>query len=277
MRLTTKIVLGIIAAVFLTATGYICYLSLSYDGEKKTGVILTDETVSIDISGQKIIEIYADTISIKNDGKDKDKHYIIFDGLINIQPAAKEEDKGKIYIPEQLKEYLEISALHDKTILRVKTAELLTDHYKNKIPDPAAIRGINFTIYADSCVDIRSRIGGLRANIQGLKAESINIDIMRGDLNIENCEADIITPTVRGWGHFVMKNSRTKVFNADLDYLQNWRIEQCDIDTENLTGSGNHDVEVPATECRVMNWNPKNEKASLNVSLGSDTARVIFP
>ncbi|SBV97940.1 hypothetical protein [uncultured Dysgonomonas sp.] len=277
MRLTTKIVLGIIAAVFLSAIGYICYLSLSYDGEKKTGLILKEETAGIDISGQKVIEIYADTIPMKDGRGNKDRYYVIFDGHINIQPVTNEGEKGKLEIPEQLKEYLEISTLHDKTILRVKTAELLADHYKNEIPYPAAIRGLNITVYADSCVDIRSRVDGLRANVQGLKAGSINIDILRGDLNIENCEADIITPIIRDWGSFVMKNSKTKVFNADLDYLQNWRIEQCDIDTENLTGSGNHNIILPASECRVMNWNPKNEKASLNVSLGSDTARVVFP
>lgn len=277
MRLTTKIVLGIIAAAFLIAIGCICYLSLNYDGGRKAGLILKEETAGIDISGQKVIEIYADTIPAKDGRGDKDKYYVIFDGLINIQPVTNEGDKGKLYIPEQLKEYLEISTVHDKTILRVKTAELLANHYKNGIPSPAAIRELNFTVYADSYVDIRSRVDGLRANVQGLKAGSINIEILRGDLNIENCEADIITPAIRDWGSFVMKNSKTKVFNADLDYLQNWKIEQCDIDTENLTGSGNHDVEVPATECRVMNWNPKNEKASLNVSLGSDTARVVFP
>jgi hypothetical protein len=273
MRLTTKIVLGIIAAVFLIATGYICYLSLSYDGEKETGVMLTGETTGIDISGQKVIEIYADTIP-KNYQR---RNFVLFDGLISIQPVTKEEDKGMMYMPKQLKEYMEITTLHDRIILHVKTAELLADHYKNEIPEPTLIRGVNFTIYTDSSINVISRLCYLKALAQNLKVESISIDLLRADLYIENCEADTITPAIRDWGSFVMKNSRTKVFNADLDYLFDWRIEQCDIDAENLTGSGNHNVVIPATECRVMNWNPKNEKASLNVSLGSDTARVVFP
>lgn len=274
MRLTTKIVLGIIAVVFLSAISFICYLSLRYD-TGQIELILDDKIASIEIPGQNAIEIYADTIPTK--GNERGINHTIFDGLINIQPAVKEEDKGKLYIPEQLMKYLEVSTLQNRTILHVKTRELLADHYKNEIPDPAVIKGFNVTIYADSCINLKSSLNGLRTNVQNLKAQSINIDIMRGDMNIENCEAETITPIVRDWGHFVMKNSKTKVFNADLDYLQTWTIEQCVIDTENLTGSGRHNIDLPATECKEMNWIPKNKEASLNISLGSDTARVVFP
>jgi hypothetical protein len=53
-------------------------------------------------------------------------------------------------------------------------------------------------------------------------------------------------------------------------------VENCKIETENITGSGNHHIILTKNESKKTNWLPKNEEAKLNIALQGDTTQFIF-
>ncbi|WP_029906818.1 hypothetical protein [Prevotella sp. 10(H)] len=277
MRLTTKIVLGIIIAVFVIAISYICYTSLNYDENMKRGFSLGEEMVEMDVLAQGAVEIRSEIFSEEYRKKhDMSDFYKCCDGNIEIKQSNDKAQIGKIFVPKKLKEYVSYSTENKKLIIDVKIQSLIDDLQESEEKE-SYINDMNFIVYVDSLVNVSSNITGIRASAKDLDAREINLDVTGADLEIINCTADIVRPLIRNWGRFTMKDSKTAALDIDLDHLHNWTIDKCDIDTENLTGSRDYYINLPKSECKVMNWNPKNENASVRVTLGSDTAKIMFP
>jgi hypothetical protein len=53
-------------------------------------------------------------------------------------------------------------------------------------------------------------------------------------------------------------------------------VENCTVETENITGSGNHSIWLTKDESKKINWIPKNKNAKLNVTLPGDTTQFVF-
>ena len=135
--------------------------------------------------------------------------------------------------------------------------------------------GVNYTIYSN-IVDIVCNINNIKVEIRNIKTDIIKI-ITQSEIFVDSCQANLIEPyMINNWRKFSLKNSQVKELNIDLDLMRNWQVENCEIEVENLTGSGTHRVTQPKSEAKIMNWIPKNQDAQLVVTLLGDTAKVIF-
>ena len=275
MRLTTKIVLGIIISIFLLSFGIIVTLLFNAKRDNierfytSSPRILQENIIPVDIEPYKTIWI---------DETDRTSNNNIYPaGSLLLKPAIKEEDKNKLFLPEELLPFTTIISSNDTLIIRLKM-EKLCEKYAPKSGSGhtiCSLQNVNFFLHSNT-VDVICNVQGIKVDVQNIKTDHIKINTC-GEINIESCQAKRIEPYTRNsWNKFMLKNSQVEELNIDLDAMHNWQIENCDIEVENRTGSGHHRADLPKGAAKIVNWIPKNKDARLEVTLYGDTARVVF-
>ena len=270
MRLTTKIILGVIISVFLLSFSAIIYISFQSEGDSNDNILsISQENItSVDIEPYK-------TILIDEEIKEERRNFFPA-GMLYVKPVINEEEMNKLFLPEELLRYTDITSSNDTLIIRLKIDEL----YKKYITAPNRIgmymlHGVNFFIHPHT-VDVICNIGGIKVDIRNIKTDIIHTNT-NGGITIDSCQVNLIEPNMNKRGRLLLTNSQVKELNIDLDNVGNtWQIVNCDIEVENLTGGGQHRVTLPKSEAKIMNWLPKNKSAQLTVTLQGDTARVVF-
>ena len=274
MRLTTKIVLGIILSIYLLALGLIIGFSFTdrvnndwSRNHANRSTISQENRISVDVKPYNTI-----WLDLRHD------YTIVMIGTLHIKPIVNPEEKDKVFLSEELSQFVNIISSNDTLIIRLKEKELDDKYYiKNKKINHTLIDGFNFHVYTDK-IDIINNVSNIKTIIQNVTADRMNFSSL-GDIYIDSCQANIIEPEVRGSDkEFRLKNTQAKELNIDLDWMTyNWSVENCDIEVENLTGHADHDIQFPKSEAKILNWIPKNKDAQLNVTLFGDTARIVFP
>ena len=278
MRFTTKIVLGIFLSIFLLSLGAIIGFSftdrVNYNWTSKGKLSISQENIiSVDLKPYK-------TIRVEKDLYPGDKYNIHLQGTLYINPITASDEKNKLFLSEELFQFSDIVSSNDTLIIRLQIKDLHEKYVANKprkVSHLYVIEGFNFYVHTNT-VDIISNLNGVSIDVRNIKTDKININTY-GNAYIDSCQTGVIEPHVRGWHKsFRLKNSQVKELNIDLDLMAgNWTVENCDIEVENLTGSGKYDVQLPKSEAKIMNWIPKDKDAKLNVTLYGDTARIVFP
>jgi hypothetical protein len=276
MKLTTKIVTGIIISIFLLSIGVIIgisFIDIEKYRQSYTGVSLPR------ISQENIITVEVEpyqTIMVDKELMNDKRDFNPF-GTILIKPIN-EGEKNKLFLPEELLRFTDITSSNDTLIIRLKMDELYEQHYPNKETKSGilyALDGANFFIHSNT-VDVICNMYGIELDIRNMETDRIKINTY-DDVTIDSCHTNLIKPTMSKGGRFLLKNSQVKELNIDLDQIgYGWQIENCDIEVENLTGSGKHRTDLAMSEAKSMNWLPKSKDAQLTVTLHGDTAKVIF-
>ena len=273
MRLSTKIITGIILSIFLLTTSAIIGLSF-IDTEKYERQIRTSDAT---VSQENIITLSVEpfqAIKISYAAKNQREHEIYPFGAMHLQPVMNEEDKNKLSLPEELLRFVDIASSNDTLIIRINMDKIHEQYRPSVMERPMS--GVNFFINT-SMVDVINNAENIKIDIQNMTTEAIHLQT-NGSVYIANCQADIITPRMERSGRFQLKDSQVRELNIDLDQMgRSWQIDNCDIEVENLTGSNRHNVNLPKSEAKIMNWLPKNADARLNITLRGDSAQVIFP
>ena len=271
MKLTTKIVLGIIISIFLLSIGFIIGLSFIDTGEY-SGVSLPsisqENIISVEVAPYQTIRIDEELM--------QGEHDFSFGGTILIKPITNEGEKNKLFLPEELLRFTDIASSNDTLIIRLKMDEQYLSDQKTNRRTLYALGGANFFIHP-STVDVICNLSGIKVDIRNMETERIKINTS-GEVTIDSCQANLIEPSMNRWWAFSLKNSRVRELTVDLDQIGRLGlIENCDIEVKNLTGSGNHRTDLSKSEAKTMNWIPKNKDAQLVVTLHGDTAKVMFP
>ena len=284
MRLTTKIVIGFILSIFILALGFIIGFSftdrINYSRNYNTEDFNPNfERFNISQENITLIEVKPYKTILLESEPDINNEYKYPQGTIFIKPANIPAEKNKLFIPEELSQFLNIISLNDTLTIRLKMKDLYEKYdaisqNKNSL---FSIYEFNLSVNTNT-VDINNNLSEVDIDIRNIKTDKVKINTS-GKLNIDSCQVDIIEPHIRDeHKKFRLKNSQVKELKIDLDYMtSNWMVSNCDIEVENLTGSDSHNVELPKSEAKVMNWIPKNKDAKLSVTLRGDTARIVFP
>ena len=275
MRLTTKIVLSIITSIFLLSFGIIIALLINakknnYYENDFPRIISQENIISVDIEPYKTIWI---------DEEENLKDIQIYPaGTLLLKPAIREEEKNKLFLPEELLPFTTIVSSNDTLIIRLKLEGLHKQYVPTKQMNKHIIHvldGVNFVMHPNT-LDVISNINGIKIDIRNMKTDRIDICTF-GEVNIDSCQVDRINPDMRRGRIFLLKNSQVKELNIDLDQMgSSWIVENCDIEVENRTGSGNHRADLPKGAAKIVNWIPKNKDARLAVTLYGDTVRIVY-
>jgi len=271
MKLTTKIVLGIIAAIFLLSLIFIIGFSftdrVNENNERPDDDISQENITPVEVKPYKTIWLDETRMS--------DEYNVHPTGNFKFRPLINPEDENKLFLPEELLQFADFISSNDTLIIRLKTKEIHDKYSEKKNEKKYLIRqisGFNFSANINA-VNVISNLD-IKIDVKNITTDKISINT-RGEIVIDSCKADIIEPITNC--KLKLKNSQVKELNIDLDVMGNFEVENCNIEVENLTGGKYHHVQQPKSEARTVNWLPKNKEARLQVLLLGDTARIVFP
>lgn len=272
MRLTTKIVLGIILGIFLLALGFIVGFSFTdrknYSYRLDNG-ISQENKIEIDVAEFK-------TVWLDYEPQQHD-YNIHLDGKIRIRPIQAAGENNKLSLSEELKSYTSIISSNDTLIIRINLTPIYEKYnFSKKEYIYSVVDNVDFELTTNA-VDIINNLSGIKIDVKDIKTNNIKFDTS-GDIRIDACEAKQLSPFMRSYYKTLeIENSKITNLNIDCDQIGNWTVKNCDIEVENLTGSNYSNAQLPKSEAKVMNWFPKNKDAKLEITLYGDTARIVFP
>jgi hypothetical protein len=270
MKLTTKIILGLLITFFVGSLAFIIGFSRSerrfYRGSGPQSITFPQDSIATVETGKfRVVRIEDD---------DFDNFYMNGDNCsFRLIPSTAVAEKNPyIQIPASIKDAIDVSNYGDTLTITVKMIDLAQKFGIQGQRPPHIFAGLNITLMAEK-VDVINNFPELPIIVDGCIADSIIIrksDVAR----INNCKAKIVDNG--NIGNLYIDNSRIEVLNVDLDIIYNWQVHDSEIGVENLTGSGHHRVIQRKTEAKIVNWVPKSENARLDVELFADTVAVRF-
>ncbi len=277
MRLSTKIVLGIILSLLLLSLGFI--IGFSFTDRVNYKWDSNDHIKNIPQENMTLVEVNPYRTVLLEMKEGNNEYNVYPQGSLYVGPVTETEKHNHLYMPEELLEYTEIVSQNDTLIIRVKMKNLNDKYYTNEDNRKGRIftqiSGFNFYIYTTDVDAINNGLSRINIDVKEIENNSIKIHSVC-DIFIHKCKTKVIEPS--GNGHICkITESKTQELNIDLDNIStNWIVENCEIDVENLTGSQKSNVQLSKNEAKVMNWIPKTKEAGLNVTLYGDTTKVVF-
>ena len=276
MRLTTKIVAGIILSIFVISIAFIISLSFtdwkkhSYSNYTVNNVELPQDNITgIELASFKTIII--NEVPYDSQGR---KFQVISNSNIYFDPLPEKDNPDMLFVPESIKEYAAINTSAD-TLTIMLDINGLVDRYKPDNSNRNNILGINLR-FSVSNIDIINQMQDLTINLKNIEIDNMMIN-SHGDILIDSCKAQLLIPFIHNsYKSFHMTNSIVKRVNLDMDQMPNWRAENCKIEEENMTGSGTFTTTRDRKEAGNINWIPKNKDAELNIKIQGDTAQIII-
>ena len=288
MKLTTKIIIGIILSIFVITLLHI--IIYSFTDRKYNRMNVSNNYISIPDGNKPCFDVkpYRVIIFSLDRTFDESQYYYMFNndncGLF-INPAPEKEKENTLVVPETLNNFISTQIKWDTLIVKINFDEL---RKKYRIQDEEfennkrttmrygiVVSGLNLYLHSSN-INIINNLDGLRTKIKNIETDSIKIYSM-GHVTIDSCKAILINP-VRG-KDFTLTNSSAKILNIDFDLIQGgWKEENNKINIKNYTGSrDNHEMNIKqdiGCKDEVINWLPKNKDAKLNIRLNGDTAQL---
>ncbi|MDR0575780.1 MAG: hypothetical protein LBG96_17465 [Tannerella sp.] len=278
MKLTTKIISGIILSAFALSLLFIIgfsftdrkYFKRAYNNTITR--IPQDNMMGIEVEPYRVIVLDTE----RPDTENNDAYGFGYDecGLF-INPAATPDKENKLFIPEALHGFISAKTNDDTLTIRIKIDELRKKYKKEDADNYTFFAGINLHLYTSN-TNVINKITSVQTKISNIETDTIRVNAW-GDIHIDSCKAIVINPVLEeNYRKLTVKNSYARTIHLDLDRINNWNIENCKIKEENLTGSNRHSITKHRNESGTINWYPKNKDAELNIKVQGDVTQIIF-
>jgi len=275
MRLTTKIILGIILSIFFITLTFIIGFSFS---DRKNHTYSNSNVIDLPQDNMTGIELAPFKTILINEIPFETKNYYYYgisdncNILFNSAPANSSPEM--LFIPGVLKDFISVNTSNDTLLVTLNLRDL-SEKYRNNEHRFQAISGINLH-FNISNLDIINNSGTLGLHIKNFETDSIKIN-SHGNIFIDSCKALFIDPQIiNSYKDLGITNCDIKRINLDLDKMHNWSIGNCNIEEQHLTGSGKHDIKQHRNEASNIMWTPKNKDAELNIKIQGETTQIII-
>jgi hypothetical protein len=285
MRLTTRIITGIILSIFALALLFIIGFSFTdrkiFNRRQLNTIILPqDHQAGITLPSFKTVIIESEephAMSEAPHAMDKYGHIDIDvrDCNLYIDPVSGENNPEMLFFPESLKDFISTGMSNDTLKIRLDMWNLCRK-YKSEEHRVSYVSGINLR-FVIAKIDVVNKLSDLSITIKNIETDRIKVDSY-GNIRIDSCKAEVIEPLIRsGYHKLIVENCVSHAVNMNLDYVKKWNIkENCTIDEVNYTGSGEHHIIVHRNTSEKMNWLPKKKKAKLNLTIQGDTTQILI-
>lgn len=284
MKCTTKIVLGIIGFVFAFSVIGIIYIAITFDREAlrswryndysaRSFEIPQEDMKSFDLSSFKVLSFKVD----ENAPVDGDKRV---EGNIVLAPAKSKGDKNQLTFTNNISPYVNYEIVGDTLNIRLKHGDICKA-YADSIGDWGSyVRGVTLTLSINNPeIQIISEIPRFGVIANDIDVNKLSVVANECSIVIQESKIGELSASIYregGSGSVFLAKNTINTFNLDLDNVNNWGVKECQIGTENLTGSGNHNTQQSKSEAKIVNWIPKHKDAIMNVSLRGDTTQIKF-
>ncbi len=276
MKLTTKIIFGIILSVFAISLLFIIGFAFTdrkhYQRVYNTAIqIPQDNMTKIELEPYRIIVLDME----RTDTTNEYSYGFSSENCGLFLNRATTNKENKLFIPETLHDFISTKIKNDTLTIGIKVDDLRKKHQKENAGNHTFFEGANLNLYTSNA-NVINKISAMRTSIQSIETDSIKVTAW-GEIQIDSCKATIINPDLKeSYRMLTIKNSYAKTINLDLDRIENYNIEHCVIEEENLTGSKEHSIVQHRNESGKINWLPKNKEAELNIKIQGDTTQIIF-
>lgn len=263
MKRTTYILIGILISLLVLLVAGVFYLSMQKPDSDLYKLTLPDKMARTELNGVRAVKLYV-----------VDSRKVWLEGAcVNVVPST----NGKTGVAYPESDYLKVTQEADTLVICLDLSNYNLPKQKNDYIVPALqANSLQLTIEADAnLVSLSNTIPGMRTQLSGLQLDSLNAYAGNHGLQLDSC----IIQALRVDGDyisFVANKSTLSHLYLDLDVVSNWHVNECDIDTEHLTGSGKHRNNLQKGECRRVLWTPKTDGAELSVTL-AEKGCVIIP
>lgn len=270
MRLTTKIVAGIILSFFLLTITYIIAMSFTDRKDAYEHRISSESKIGLEVKPYK-------TVKITCEPHESEGFFNLFGAFI-LQPKTTDDEANKLFIPEELSRFVVVESSGDTLVINVKMQEIKKAYFDNKALRSNRLFGADFNLYTTD-IDVISDLPEVNIIVKNIETDQIKLNTSSYTL-IENCKADLVEPSVSGrWKMLEVKNSHIKNLVMDFDKIGEWTLtNNTTIEVGNFTGSkDNSKMQFSNQTIRAINWHPKSKDSRLTVTLPGDTARITLP
>lgn len=263
MKRTTYILVGILISLLVLMVGGALYISTQGTDRDIYTLPVSDKMEKSEFPGIRAVKLYTD-----------DSRSIGLHGAhLNVVPAS--DGQVRLSYPES--DYLKVSRNADTLVICLDLSNYdFPGRKKDYILPTLQVEGLQLTLETGAGLTFLSnRIGGMNTEIRGMQADSLTIYSIGDGICLDSCHIRALN--VDGWVAFYANQSAIRHLYLDLDGVHQWTVDQCAIDTEHLTGSGNHRHQLQKRECRQVVWTPKEEDASLSVVLSKKSTFMLQP
>ena len=288
MRLTTKIMTGLILSIFLLSL--LSIIGFSFTDRKNYRRKYPNNSIQIpQAEHQTDINIAPyRVIALETEQTDIASHYYLFKDNTNglfIQPATNAAAENTLFVPETLYDYLSIQTNSDTLTIKIKLNELSEKYgffkeengkLKPSILYGVFISGVNLYLHTSN-INVINTLNEMHTHISHIETDSIKI-YAAGEIHIDSCKAHVIEPRVKpDYRKINVKNSVAQVLILDLDRVNNWNIDNCEIIARHITGSRRYnEIKIAGDERETIVWQPKNENAELHLKFKGNAAQITY-
>lgn len=295
MRLTTKIVFGIIGAIFLASITCIIVLSIGYERKESTRVEELDKQIKesnekkVAISVPSYKNMILDLNISENESEELlDRVRTFIGGCVyftsapidsfNVSlPEDLTQDKKIVLIPETLEAYVKWTIDADGTLrLLLKPSEDLLYPYKER--DYFIYRPkIEIIVLSESIERFCSEVNNINADFKGINANLMEIGTNDGDISISDCNIGTLIPKTGREKKVKITNSKIKDLNVDFSSGLQLNTFQCEIETGHFRGNTDTWNVNGKSDFRKINWVQNDKDKPLNFKLKTDSVTLVFP
>lgn len=263
MKRTTYILIGMLISLLVLMVGGTLYISTQGTDTDIYTLPVSDKMEKSEFPGIRAVKLYTD-----------DSRSIGLHGAhLNVVPAS--DGKVRLSYPES--DYLKVSRDADTLVICLDLSNYdFPGREKDYILPTLQVEGLQLTLETTGAglTFLSNRIGGMNTKIRGMQADSLTTYSIGGEMCLDSCHIRALN--VDGWAiAFNAHQSAIRHLYLDLDGVNKCTVDQCAIDTEHLTGSGNHRNQLQKGECRQVVWTPKEEDASFSVVLSEKSTLML--
>lgn len=254
MKRTTYILIGLLISGLIVIVASIITISLIGKEDTLDKIYLSDENARLRLGRVHTVKV------LVNQGE-PDKR-ILTSGMIAVTSAP--VGKGNISYPKS--ECFKVRQKEDTLLIEVDLSVYATaERYKNS--HFLVVDDLRINLAVDStlkCIVAGGANGAL--HFKGIQSDSLLIRAYNQRVELDSCQFRSFD---LGGAQFSFSgvNSKIKNYYLDLNGVENWTFQNTEVDTEYLSGSGQHTNNLGKGECQRVVWRPYTQDATLQITL----------
>lgn len=271
MKRTTYIMIGMLLAGFAVISGIMFY-SISHGTTREDSYMeIGGEQKTLQLPVCKVVKLAQPSAvwKQKREGIVEAERILSF-GKTPLTVSPTDSLQGSLSLAGDMASFVSITSVGDTALItfdipKEKVAERFQDVRWLEIKSEGMRLNISATVQA-----ILVNTEDMKTTFSNFRCDTLSFQ-SSGTVWVENSHITALTAQARIL-NFISGEVRDLYLN--LDGIEDWTVNTSahyddffQIDTEHLTGSGNHRCELQKGESRQVLWTPKNDKSSLDVKL----------
>lgn len=273
MKRTTYILIAALLAGALAICSVIFYLSLHTTDWEDTFMKIGGSRQTVALPPCRVVKLVSAPIQWKPRNW---KGVIEAERMFSFQKAPltvlpTDSASGSLSLAGDMLSFLTVASAGDTAVVTFDfPVEKLEERFQKKNWVKIESERMRMSIPADVHTVLLS-VEGMEAEFRGFRRDTLSFRSSES-VRMNDCRIASLHPRSQS---LTLNSGEVEDLYLDLDVTHNWgvKVDSCRIGTEHLTGSGHYHNHLQKGECRRVLWTPKDDTASLDVTL-NETARI---